>query len=288
MRHTRPVEIGHRRPTTHHYVRTFQLWLAAVSFLAVAAPIAVGAVTSISQGYSTSDKLSLGSIVSLQPNVSDRVVAASTSNADSVLGVVIDANNSLLSLSNDQETQVQVATSGTVQVLVSDINGPIVRGDHITASPINGVGMKATGNVRIVGVAQTDLTASGMQQTYTSKDGVKHSVTVGEVPALVNVSYYFKEADKTIIPSALQNIANALAGKPVSTLPIIISAAIFLVMLVAVVAIIYTMIRSSIISVGRNPMSQSAIYRDLIQLSLLVLAILAVSLIAIYMVLTRL
>jgi hypothetical protein len=59
-------------------------------------------------------------------------------------------------------------------------------------------------------------------------------------------------------------------------------------MLIVVSSIIYSMIRSSIISVGRNPMSQSAIYRDLIQLSALVIGILAVGLISVYLVLTRL
>jgi hypothetical protein len=48
------------------------------------------------------------------------------------------------------------------------------------------------------------------------------------------------------------------------------------------------MIRSSIISVGRNPLSQSAVYRDLIQLSALVLVILAVGLAAIYFILSKL
>jgi hypothetical protein len=82
-------------------------------------------------------------------------------------------------------------------------------------------------------------------------------------------------------------VANALAGKTVNTTPIIISAVIFIVTLAVVVSIIYSMIRSSIISVGRNPMSQSAVYRDVIQLSALVLGILAVSVISIYFILTR-
>jgi len=48
------------------------------------------------------------------------------------------------------------------------------------------------------------------------------------------------------------------------------------------------MIHSSIISVGRNPMSQAAVYRNVIQLSSLVVFILAVAIASIYMVLTRL
>ena len=278
-----------RRVVKYRFMRVTPPWLVSVALLSLALPLFAGAEAFISQSYSSGDKLSLGSIVGLQINSTDRVVAAATNNVDSLLGVVINATNSPLSLYSGQDNQVQVATSGTLQVLVSSINGPISRGDHITASPISGVGMKATGNVRIVGIAQGDLaTTTDSQQSYTDKDGQKQSVVLGEVPVLVNVSYYFREPDKTIIPSALQSVANALAGKPVSTLPIIISAAIFLVTLIVVASIAFSMIRSSIISVGRNPMSQSAVYRDVIQLSALVIGILAVSVIAMYLVLTRL
>jgi hypothetical protein len=250
--------------------------------------IPTSATTTLSQSFTANTNLAIGSIVSLKNNTADQVVPAENSNVDGLLGVVIDAGNSLLSLSNGEVNQVQVATSGTLQALVSTINGDIKRGDHITASPIYGVGMKATSNVRIIGLAQGDLNDSnGVKQTYTDSVGKKHTVTMGQVPLLVNVSYYFKEPDKTLVPSALQNVANALAGKSVSTLPIIISAAIFIITMIIVVSIIFTMIRSSIISVGRNPMSQAAIYRDLIQLSALVLAILAVGMVAIYLVLTR-
>jgi hypothetical protein len=290
MKDSSPIKASHLRRAAHHYtLHSLPFWLAAIGLFGLAMPLSAHAATSISQSYSTSDKLSLGSMVSLQDRSTDQIVAAASSNVDSLLGVVINADTSLLSLSNGQPNQAQVGTSGILQVLVSDINGAVVRGDHITASPISGVGMKATGNVRIIGVAQDNLaTTTASQQSYTDKDGTKHSVSLGEIPVLVSVAYYFREPDKTIVPSALQNLANALAGKTVSTLPIIISAAIFIIMLIVVVSIIYAMIRSSIISVGRNPMAQSAVYRDLIQLSSLVLAILAVGLIAIYLVLTRL
>lgn len=258
------------------------------SLLAVLAiPATAHAATAISQGYSASSKLPLGSIVSLQKNSTDQVVPSSSSNVENLLGVVIHDGGSLLSVNNGHENQVQIATSGTVQVLVSDINGQIARGDHITASPIPGVGMKATGNVRVLGIAQGDINNSA-KQTYKDKGGSEHSVVIGDTPVLVNVAYYFKEPEKTVVPSAFQSVANALAGKKVGTLPILISAAIFIVMLIVVASIIYSMIHSSIISVGRNPMSQSAIYRNLIQLSTLVLAILSVGFGSIYMVLTRL
>jgi hypothetical protein len=268
--------------------KQIRLWLATVSMIAILLPAAAGALTSISQGYLTTDSLPLGSIVSLDKNSEDHVSATTTDTTDNIFGVVIDAGNSLLSVTTGQASQVQVATSGVVQVLVSDINGSINQGDAITASPIKGVGMKATDNIKVVGIAQDSMNNNNSsQQTYTDKQGKKHTVEIGLVPVLVNVAYYYKTATKTLIPAAIQNIANALAGKKVNPLPIIVASAILVVTLIVVVSIIYSMIHSSIVSVGRNPMSQSAVYRDVIQLSALVLGILAVAFVAIYLVLTK-
>ena len=245
------------------------------------------AASLISQSYSTTDHLAIDSLVSLKNNSSDEVIAASHTNADNLLGVVVGANSSSLSLTNNLANQVQVATSGTLRVLVSDINGAINHGDYITASPITGVGMKATDNARIIGVSQGSI-EGGSKQTIKDNAGKDQSVLVGEVSVLVNVSSYFKQPEKTLIPSAVQNVANAFAGRTVSSLPILLSAGIFVVTLLVVVIIIYAMIRNAIISVGRNPLSQSAVYRNVIQMSGLVLAILAAAFTAIYLVLTKL
>ena len=248
---------------------------------------AAHAVTSLSESYSSKDNLAVGSLVSVMDNQTDVIEASESSNVDNLLGVVIASGSSLLTLSSGKDDQVQVATSGTLPVIVSDINGEIVRGDHVTAGPIKGVGMRATANVRVVGIAQGKMT-NVREQKYKDSDGVEKTMKLGEVPVLVNVAYYFKEPDKTIVPAAVQNVANSLAGREVGTVPILIAGAIFLIMLIIVASLVYSMIRSSIISVGRNPLSQSAIYRDLVQLSGLVLAILGVGLVSIYLVLTKL
>ena len=275
--------------TSVNEVGLASLLLLSVFVASIACIRPASAESYISQGYYVDNNLSLGSIVSLKVNTTDSVEAGSTNNVEGLLGVVINANSSPIAISNGTGNQVQVATNGTLPVLVSDMNGGVVLGDHITASPIAGVGMKATGNVKVIGIAQSDLGANGSKnQSYKDKDGTEKSVRIGEVPVLINVAYYFKEPDKTLIPSVLQNLANTIAGKNVNSLPILISGGIFIVTLIVVVSIVYAMIHSSIISVGRNPMSQSAIYRDLIQLSALVIGILAVAVIAIFLVLTRL
>jgi hypothetical protein len=247
----------------------------------------VHAVTPISQSYITSETIPIGSIVSLKDNTSDQVVASTTDNAGNIFGVVINNDSSLLSISSGQGQQVQVANSGTVPVIVSDYNGPINQGDSITASPIAGVGMKASSDVRIIGLAQTDL-RSGEKQQVKLKNGATKQVLLAQIPLLVNVSYFFKQPDKSIIPQSLQSIANGIAGKAVDSLPIIVSGGIFIIMLIVVMAIIYTMIRSSIISIGRNPLSQASVYRNLLQMSVLVLVILSVGIAAIYFILTKL
>lgn len=271
-----------------HTAKQLVVFIFVAIILAAILAVGVSAVTTISQGYSSNDDLSVGSLVSLESGSSDQVVASSSSTVDSLLGVVINDGNSLLTVSNGTDDQVQVATSGVVSVLVSDINGPVVKGDQITASPVKGVGMKATSNTKAVGIAQSNPTnSSNKDQTYTDDQGNQQPLTLGEVQVLVNVNYFYAEPEKTLIPEAIQNLANALAGKTVNPLPIIVSAVIFIITVIVVVSIIYAMIRSSIISVGRNPMAQSAVYRDVIQLSALVLGILAVAIIAIYIILTR-
>lgn len=251
-------------------------------------PVVTRAATLISQGYVTDKNLATGSIVSLKKDSSTNVEASAIENVSNIYGVVIGPGSSQLSLSTGPGTEVQVATSGVEQVLVSDVNGSIKAGDQITASPLNGVGMKATGTTKVVGVAQGDFpNSTASDQKYKDKDNKEHTVKLGQVATLVNVAYYYKQPDKTLIPSAIQNLANALAGKTVNPLPVIISVAIFIVTLIVVVSIIYSLIHSSIISVGRNPMSQAAVYRNVIQLSLLVLVILAVSVVSIYMVLRK-
>ena len=267
--------------------------LGGMSILALGVLIGVlyaptsGAVTTISQSYTSKSDLAVGSIVSLETNSTDRVVASTSQNAENIFGVVISATGSLLTVTTDGESQVQVATSGTLPVLVSDFNGDIKRGDHITGSPLSGVGMKASNNTRIIGIAQGEMEGK-KKEKYKTKDGQEKEVTVGQVTVLVNVAYFFKEPEKTIVSAAIQNVANGLAGKKVETLPILLAAGVFLITLIIVASFIYSMIHSSIISVGRNPMSQAAIYRDLLQMSSLVLTILAAGMVSIYLILTKL
>jgi hypothetical protein len=258
-------------------------------FLVLASRSVVHANTLIAESYVATEKMPVGAIVSLKKNTTNKVEPASTDNAIYLIGAIIDSSNSQLTLSSNEANQVHVATSGVEPVLISDINGPLAVGDPITPSPIKGIGMKATDNVKIIGVAQEAFpNGSASKTTAKDKKGQSIELKAGQISALINVSYYYKQPDKTLIPPAIQNIANALAGKKVNTLPILISIGIFIMAMIVVMSIVYSMIHSSIISVGRNPMSQAAVYRNVIQLSTLVIVIMAVAVGAIFMILAKL
>jgi hypothetical protein len=282
---------GDKNDMTTNWLRASSMFRVSVAAIAAAGfvmsiPYIAHAITAISQGYSADETTSIGSIVGLTQNSTDHIVLSDLNNSDSIVGVVVNDGSSPLTINSGGANQVQVATSGVVPVLASDINGEIKQGDPITASAIKGVGMKATYNAKVVGIAQGPVASISKQKV--TVDSAEQEISVGQVPVLVSVSYHYKQPDKTIIPATLQNLANTVAGKKVDSLPIIIGSAIFLVMLIAVTSIIYSMIRSSIISIGRNPMAQSAVYRNLIQLSVVVMAVIGVSVVAIYIVLTRL
>lgn len=265
------------------------LFIAVLSLASlIFTPISSSADSVITQGYNTTDSIPSESIVSIEQGSNNTVVPANLSNSTSLVGVVIDNNNSQVSLSAGT-SQIQVASSGVNQVLVSDINGKIQPGEEITASPISGVGMLANQNAEIIGTAQGSFpNSTATKETITKSGTTKQIVNIGSIPVLVSVGYYTKQPAKTLIPVAIQNLANALAGKPVKSLPVIISMAIFVITLIVVVSIIYSLVHGSIISVGRNPMAQAAVYRNVIQLSALVVGIIAVAMFSIFMILTRL
>ena len=124
--------------------------LFALLFTAIAGVIFVSvdarATTTISQGYITESDIAVGSVVSLIKNSTDTVEMASTQTSNNLLGAVINNGSSMLSLNTGAKSQVQVATSGVVPVLVSDCSGAINAGDIITVAPLVGESIKKVFN----------------------------------------------------------------------------------------------------------------------------------------------
>jgi len=243
--------------------------------------------SAISQGFKTSDTdITAASLVGIEEGNTNAIELSANGKEDRLVGVV--SNNPLIELS-DGGSGVQVVTSGLTMTLVSDINGDIANGDKITASPIEGVGMKATESSVIVGTAQGDLkSVETDERTITTKDGKRETVKIGLMPVQVSVAYFTVEEEESsqFVPGFLQNLANNVSGRNVSPVRVLVAALILLLVFISITVLIYSAVRSSIISIGRNPLSESAVRKSLAEVGLTVFAVLLFSSLIIYLVLT--
>lgn len=243
--------------------------------------------SSISQSFKTNNpNISAAAMVSLEKKGSNSIELAASTNKERLLGVVGD--KPLIELSSGI-SGVQVVTSGLTLTLVSDINGTVVNGDRITASPIEGIGMKLTQSSMIVGIAQGNLKdVSTEKRTITDKEGKKQTVHIGLLPVQIGVTYYPmpKSGTAAFVPSFLQDLADSLTGHSVSPLRVLVAALIMLLLFTSVSVLLYSAVKSSIISIGRNPLSETAVRKSLLEVGLTVGAVLLFASLAIYLVLT--
>lgn len=266
-------------------VQGMALTVACFLGVAILSPDVLSAA--ISQGYHSNSKLADGSLAALKDSRSSDVVAADSSNNALLEGVVVGSKGATLELSSTGDV-VQIATSGVAKTFVTDLAGAIKTGDIITTSPISGVGMKATASGKVVGVAKEDFNTANAVKTVTVKDntGKDHTAKVGIISVNVQPNYYVPPQKKTILPAFLQQFVNNLAGHEVSPLRIIVSLIIFLIGVSITTTILITAVRSSIISIGRNPLAQTGIYKGLLQVILTTVGVLAMTLGSAYFLLT--
>jgi hypothetical protein len=264
--------------------------LVAAILLAGAVPLPAWA--NLSQGFVTATPIASGSLVSLDAKTSGQVVVADLNNVNRLFGVAVPPSSTSISLSGVGSSQVQVVTTGTVNVLVTNAGGDIKLGDYITISPIAGVGQRVGDtSTRVIGTAQADFNGSGEGVTKRSINigsGAKE-VAIGQIPVVVAVSAYTATEGKQpyVIPNWLQSLSNTLAGKAVSPLRVIIAAIILIVSLLCISVLLYAAVRNSIISIGRNPLSRGSVLRGLFEVMAIVVGILAVTAVAMYLVIAR-
>lgn len=256
--------------------------LLLVAGVAVTAFAADGGA--LGQSFKTKDSLETGALVSLQQNNAEMVELSNVGSVSQLVGVVAD--KPLVELSGGDSTAT-IVTNGTTQTLISDINGQVKTGDKITASPIGGVGMKATDPALVVGTAQGNLSESKTtNKSLTDRDGQPKTVHIGLIPVQVNVTFYSPTTGtQSFIPSFLQDAANSLAGKAVSPIRVLASLLLAVLALVSVSILLYSSVRSSLISIGRNPLSESAIHKSLIEVGAIIIGILVLTFVAIYLIL---
>lgn len=227
----------------------------------------VGAASAnISHSFGSSVTITTGSLVSLDPLHSNFVTQANTDNGLQLLGVVVNSKDSLLAVDSTGTTgTIQVATSGTVNVLVSDVNGDINVGDQVSVSPFNGVGMKAIEGDQVIGLAQTAFNTKSTNRTLenvTDKSGKATQVNVGYVTLGIAIGNVPSNSGGIKL-NTVQQIVKSLTGHVVSTFRATLAMVVTVSASVALIVLIYASIYGGIISIGRNPLAKFAVFRSL-------------------------
>lgn len=244
------------------------------------------------QGYAADTPLDNGTIVQMTGKDSNQVKIATQSELQNMFGVTVDRNQLSLTLSNEGlQNETFVAVSGTYNVLASTQGGTIAPGDYVTLSSVNGVAMKASTEQKTVfGRATAGFDGKGVVLgTTTLKDtsgNTNKTVTLGSIPVTIDIrSNPNEKSTKAQVPEVLERIGQAIAEKEVSAIRIYLSMGITAVSLIAAIAVLYAGIRSSVISIGRNPMSRKSIFRALLEVILTSILILIIGLFAVYLLL---
>jgi co-chaperonin GroES (HSP10) len=271
-----------------------QTWLRlalVVGVLSALGTAVVAQAQTVSQGYGVTGTVQKGMIVMLDPKDSRKVAPLTNKRDKSMHGVVVSANDTVVSLGGDSSTsQVYVASNGKYDALVSTQNGPIKVGDIISISALDGIGMKAdTAQAVILGKALTGFdgtkNVNGTAKLKTS--GGEKPVSIGFIQIDIGISRnpLAVSVSGPPVPAFLRKSGDSIAGKPVSTVRLYVSMAVLLITIFMSGSLLYGGVRSSIVSIGRNPLAKKSILRGLIQVVVMGLMVFVIGLVAIYLLL---
>jgi hypothetical protein len=252
------------------------LWLSLLTSVFLFCVVSTSAsATFISEEFSSNSSMVDGSLVSKVDGASP-IELSNLNNEFYFLGVVAQDSNSTVTIAKN-DANMPVAISGEVNLLASNINGEIKEGDLLTLSWISGVAMKLTENTntRVIAVALEDFDASSAK-SYSSIDsptGEEGAVKVNQLFVRLTGSDAFSAQQ---INSQSYGLIEKLTGKEISIVRLIAGLFVFVATFVIASVFIYSSIKGSFISFGRNPLASNAIYAGLLQVSATSVVIIAV------------
>jgi hypothetical protein len=262
--------------------------LVSLMVLSLSGPVLAQQAT-ITQGYGSDSSIQRGTIVSLKLDDAKKVEPTSLDNDERMHGVVVSANDAPFTLSNEDE-KTFVATKGRFEVFVSNENGTIQPGDYLTVSRVAGIGMKAgDGEPYIIGKAIMGFDGeSGVLSTTDIDDnGEKREVSIGRISVDIGVSGNpLLKPSQANLPGFLQKAAETIAQKsPINPIRIYISLVILIAATSVASILLYSGVRSALISIGRNPLSKKSITRGLLQVIMTSIIILLLGIFGVYLLL---
>lgn len=224
----------------------------------------------VTQGYGSDDLLQRGMIVGLKEDNLRKVELINSDDYELLHGVVIGANDSAILLGNEDE-KVYVASGGRFPVIVSSQNGSINVGDYVAISALDGIGMKSSpADPVIVGKAIEGFDASNKDHIISTaqvkdSNGDVSTLAIGLVTVDVSIGKNPNLQSNNYLPTFISNASEYIAGKPVSPARVYMSILILIMATALSGSLIYSAVRSSVISIGRNPLSRKSIMRGLLQ-----------------------
>jgi hypothetical protein len=262
---------------TKHPGRNIGRFLVMLGFFAlVLLRFSTAFAATVSEGYLTSSSISPGSVVSIKQNNPKEVELSNKKNATRLLGVVTTAKNSAVNYAKDNSS-IDVATSGDVDVFVTDANGSIKKGDNIVVSWIEGIGMKATAgsNERLIGVSLADFDSTKARSYKTQGSGSEKTININSLALHLYQDATYTN-DITVQKGSLVGTLTTIAGHDISYVRGVICLIVFILCLVVSALYVGTSLYGSFISLGRNPLAGSTIFKSLSRVTLIGVAILLI------------
>ena len=241
------------------------------------------------QGFATDERLLRGAIVSRVEGDDTKVESASLDSISRLYGVVVRSNESPVTLTVDT-AGVLVATSGRYEMLVTNLNGEIREGDYLSASPIKGVAMRAD-NRQEKSIGQALQAFNTMDpdsilatEEVVAENGKIFTAAIGRV--LVDLDVRNNPlAFGVQAPEVLIRLGESIAGGPVSITRIWGALAVTLLTFATGSLIFYAGVRTSLIAIGRNPLSKASVLRGFLQVTAISLVIFIIGGFAVYLIL---
>lgn len=248
-------------------------------------------IQNVAQSYAADSVLQHGLIVQLDAKDKTKITAASYKKSKDVLGVVVAANATPVSLSSDTAPQqAYVVSSGRYNVLVSTQNGSISAGDYVSVSALDGIGMKADSEVQqILGRAVNGFDGkndAASNTTLKTSDGKTLKVAIGTVAVDITIgSNPQKTSGDSGVPQVIQKLAVSVVGKPISAPQLYASVLVLLIGAGIVASLLYSGIQTGMTAIGRNPLAKKSITRNVMQVIITGLIIFIGCLFAVYLIL---
>ena len=161
----------------------------------------------------------------------------------------------------------------------------------MTTSPLAGIAQRA-GKVEklVLGKMLADVDFNDQskilsQTTVQDEAGTTINVKIARALAQINVGPNPDLQSETKAPDSLISLSETIAGKPVSALRIYAGLIIIIIAGAISGSLLYSSVKTSIISIGRNPLSKNSVLTGLAQVVVISVIIFISGLIAVYLLL---